>query len=1587
MTTRRLPIARRLIAVAFLALLPISVRTAESKDEPAKKEPAEAKQDADKNKKEAPAADNKPAEKQADKQAAEKVPPVRNPLTDLIKRVLRPGNLPQPGATPALEQADQKPKTPANRHAADPRAPYDTKVGNWLRRLQSALKDRAWRDAMDLLPRITEQPEDSLTLNDAAQWVSVRSELRRILAAAPEEFLSEYRLQYGGLAKQLLHEALRSGDAADFGRIAGTYFHTESGYAAANHLGTLHLDRGEFELASYWFSALWQAKAPITRDALWRTKAAGALKQSGAKELSATILSAAPDVSHSRVDIGGERRDAIDWLGSVPSAVASIESTLREWPMFYGNSRRAGIAAGGEPLLMPRWRQTITDSHPVATQLEYLLEDLGDQPGAHLPLLFPTLVSGKVIFRTLHGVAVADAESGRVLWETQADVSPEQLLGGNRQPASQPTGLQLPGLGLNRVLRFRTGINSYNNGAAEYTPLCNLLYRNLNFGTVSSDGRQVFVLDDLQFLTNRQPGQNWGWDGSQDPPTAGATKLTSYDLETGRLLWEIGGMGYGEEFDRPLAGHFFFGPPTVDGDELFVVGESTFGERSGEVRLFCLDPHSGSERWSQLLAFSQSGIEKDVGRRWWSAQPAFDRGVIVCPTTVGWVLGLDRVTRSILWGYRIPLPNGNNRFGEPNEMQWMVQNTALSQRWSPAPPVIAGGHVVLTPLESQNLVCLDLATGKELWSKPRGNGLFLGGVVDGRVLLVGSEGVTAYGLEDGAQKWTAKTAVPAGRGVVADGRYYLPLSSGEVWGIQLPDGTVASKSYLPAGADGLGNLAMYRGKLYSFDALGITAFEQREAIHAEIARRKTQNPQDAWALLREAEIELLNRDVPAALKRLRGIPSQNLDTEDAARLRKLKIEALTRSIRSDLAHAESERNLGELLTLVASPAERQAADRLQAEMFLAAKDYSRAFDAFLKLADQPAGEMIVDDDDAALQVRADLWAAGRIRDLLEVLPEAGRSPIDERISQLAVQAAERTIADREKFIRLFGTHPQADAMRRDLAEDAAQRGDFITAEHLLRELQRSTDRNRAAAATERLARLLLSRKLEADAAACYRELELYFADAVVTDGKTGAQWVADLRESGGLPSDELATPDWHVREVRLERTGANYSNSYLQELNIAGTSAPYFRSARFDVKQVEQRMEISDVFDDHILWSLPLRSKGGSSEGGLVLATSSGRLLTLLHRGVIHALSPVDRRILWTHPLESRAGSQNYYGRNQNPLQPMQQAAGYRNRSPGGSGGSAGGLNLANHQIVCYQGRRTLHVLDAMTGEPRWTMSGIRPGSLVLGNEQFVFVRPSDGSDALALRSLDGKPLKVPGLTALLNRAIQVTERGVILTESSTQPPLVKVQLHDPISGNNLWSTEFPRGVMMSVVDHDRIALLDPSGKFDLLDLRNGAVQTLGTVAAEDLKGRQEAYVLADNLNVYLLINRSGQQNYYSEQVPFVRINGMVLAFDPRADKLRWKQAVTSQNLVLERLDFSPFLVFATRKYERKGAVHVWSLSLLALDKQNGARLIDVSAPSQPGFRSVTVNAAERFVELRGYNERVRLYPIEERAAAGQSSD
>jgi outer membrane protein assembly factor BamB len=1535
-----------------------------------------------------------------DKPAADKpveTPPEKNqilqPLSDFFRRKKKDQQKKEDAPVQRI------PPTPAgaqvrkpSRLGIDGRAPSEKRADDLLRKALAAIAEAKWNEALELLQKVALLPEDTLYRTetgkdqDGVKWISMHDEAQRLIGTAPAESLKQYRAQYGGLARQLLADANQSGDPADFGRLARSYFHTEAGYEAANRIGSLHLDRSELALAARWFSALWQARPALSQSPLWRAKAALALLQTGQNELAREIFDVSTaDVPTTAAALGGGSRAANRWLASAPQLPGPTEVPLTEWPMFFGTPRRTGVALGGEPLLLPRWRVAMSDRQPVRAQIEHLLEDLSEQGSHPLPLIFPTMVAGRIVFRTLHGVQVVEAETGHPLWQTDEFQPLERLIAGI---GGQVDVANDNGFFPRQMLRgMRFANNGFANGVAgENLPLCHLLFRNANFGLTSSDGHRVFVVDDPVFFTNRHPGYPVNWVDPNVPVGNSSTRLAAFDLETGRPLWEVGGPSYGESFDPPLAGYFFFGAPVADGDDLFVIGESTSGETNKQIRLICLDPESGSVKWTQLVASADPDIEKDVCRRWWTAQVAVADGMVICPTTVGWTVAVDRLTHTLLWGHRslVPPRPSPDPFRGEGEIANLIPLWQLKDAWGPAPPVVHAGRVVYSSPEGQNFVCLDQATGKELWTKARGSLSYFAGVYEKLAIVVGRDSVSAWQFENGAEAWPSiKIPAPSGRGVMLADQFYLPVSAGEIWTIRLATGEVAGKMSLPDGHP-VGNLAMYHGMLLAADALGLTAFEQRDAVQNEIQRRRKLDPRDPWALIREAQIKVLGYDLPGALETLRQVPRERLPQELRATFRESLARALTASIREDFSKPSTDADLADLETVVASADERQNLRRLQVELFIDRAQYQRAFEAYLLIADE-SNLLFTRDDSPAVQIRSDLWAADKIVELLRRLDSTDRGAINRRVDALQTAAAgsEKT---QLKFLTLFGDWPQAVSVRRNLAEKFADRGEFLPAERLLRQLAHCGDPATEVAAVERLARLMIDFKLPAEAAAEYVDLERRFALVPLSIGDTGAQFVKALRKSGKFPEWPTGALDWHTDAIRVERHGVTgFSTTVTQELTSLGSSAPFFAGHRLEVDSSSQRLDVVDGFSDDLYWSVPLRARGGSADNSMAVARASSHQLALLHQGVLHGLSPVDRRVLWTRPVENRGSIPNMFGRNLSALPPMQTPGSLAARQAGLQSQTAqsAALCVVGSDIVGILGRRNLTVLDGLTGEVSWTLAGLRAGTVLLGGEKIVYVRPPDGQNPLALRAIDGQRIETKNLELTLNRFLHLVNDQFIMSGLANNKP--GLRLYDPVSDRDLWTAALPQQARISILDNDRAALIEPDGKFGLIDLKTGKRQALATIPDEDLNPRSEAFVVADSDSLFLLLNKGPPSSNFSDQVPFLRASGTVVAFDLESGKQRWKQVVQQQNLLLERLTACPFLLFSNRDYKPKGRLPVWTLHLIAIDKLTGARLLDEKTISQPGFRSVNVNAADRYVELRSYSERLRLYPADKPASAGQS--
>jgi len=172
-----------------------------------------------------------------------------------------------------------------------------------------------------------------------------------------------------------------------------------------------------------------------------------------------------------------------------------------------------------------------------------------------------------------------------------------------------------------------------------------------------------------------------------------------------------------------------------------------------------------------------------------------------------------------------------------------------------------------------------------------------------------------------------------------------------------------------------------------------------------------------------------------------------------------------------------------------------------------------------------------------------------------------------------------------------------------------------------------------------------------------------------------------------------------------------------------------------------------------------------------------------------------------------------------------------------------------------------------------------------------------------------------------------------------------------------------------------------------LVDLQNGKSRRIGeAISKSDLKSKSELFAIADQHNLYFIVNRRDRESYYySDGIAPLHVNGLVFAFDRKTGRQLWKQKVQNQNLVRQQFNHSPMLVFAARKYVQKPFAYS-TLSLLVLDKQTGRRLVERTAPSNSysDYHNLSLNMDERYIELRSYNQRIRFIATDRQTAAAK---
>ena len=746
---------------------------------------------------------------------------------------------------------------------------------NWLQ--AASLFDSAWS-------QICEGEDPPLTANggDVQQLRPGQSELlaggrarlESLFLTSDAALREEYRRQYSGVADQALANAATGSSLAALQTVAARYRFLKAGESAMRSLARMSLERGEFLDATLRLERLRRLsgfslqsdqgrrlRLQIAMSA-WRA----GLRIDAISELKSLIEESTADILVGRqtVRLPKVSDEAEQWFVQAvgqPSgklATAAANAPIQpQWTQINGNYRRTAGQATGPVEMATVWTSSLFEvqdflfadrMNPALSitreALSNILLRFLEDNSTITPVAVPLVIGDQLIVSTITGLQAFDAATGELRWEAsnpdgRLQTAVENILAAQKEAEQQtqpeasvddlPPGLQIVPGNRNRANRFNSVQFMTQSLAA------NLLFQKLRTNTaeqLSSNGQTVFAVEDSAWVT---------WSSDFDQTGSGSARLPAnylraYDAETGICRWEAGGQRSSQTQANTLSGFYFLGAPLILGSRVYVLAES----REGIFLLQLGEPESRSDAGgsgnprvlhSQLLAVPQFTLQDHPVRKHAGLVPSYAQGLLICPTCDEHVIAISAEDHSVRWAYRYA---GSVRLPELGQQVPVLAGAMSSMhsdrvdvaaRWTDSLPRIVGDRILYSPRDADELLCLDLQTGRELWRTPRGLARSVAAVTDDVVVVLGNKLVMAVTIQTGELLWTQeiRDGVISGT-AAADGRMiHVPTSTPSLVSFEISSGrrllTRRLKTTEPAG-----NLLMLNDRLICQSMTTISSF-------------------------------------------------------------------------------------------------------------------------------------------------------------------------------------------------------------------------------------------------------------------------------------------------------------------------------------------------------------------------------------------------------------------------------------------------------------------------------------------------------------------------------------------------------------------------------------------------------------------------------------------------------------------------------------------------------------------------------------------------------------------------------------------
>jgi outer membrane protein assembly factor BamB len=1415
---------------------------------------------------------------------------------------------------------------------------------------ENLIAKKKYPDAVRQLQRILDDPEDSwveLPGGPSQRFQSAKQQSADRLGRLPVSARQSYETEFGQVARRMLEDATARGDRIALDEVVRRFFHTQAGYEAAYLLGNRLLDDSMLLAAAAQFDRLRASPGGRRFEPMLSLKTAYCCMRSGLTEHASQILSGLQaSGSRASVNIGGRSitipdgdSRALQWLARVMGPAQPVPPVPAiDWPMFGGGPARNAEGASALPLGEPIWTQSVIRDPKFRgkerfAHIETVLKgyEQGDHGFLTLPVTEPVVVGNTAVFRSLARVRAVDIRTGERLWDfldgdlfygilAKADY---QTRGGNRLPLNLE--VTEPGADLRLFLNARS-------------------FRDRSYSTLSSDGQRVFFLLDMGFLGQEE------FRSSPLLEVLGARDqniLAAVDLATGEIQWEIGGAR-ADRKNREHAGTFFLGSGLPLEGALYCLGEL-----DGEISLFKLDPSTGKTAWSQRLVFPLGRLPHFPLRRLAGDNPSYASGLLVCPTTAGVVAAVDPSSRTLRWEYRYRI-NVAEDLPDPR-LVWADQPlfTGIdeSSRWLDSAPTIAEESVLLTPRDSDELHCLNLADGSLRWKRDRGNRLFVAAVLEGAVVVVGRSSVEALRLSDGNPVWRQPIDVPmpAGRGFRNGPLYHLPLSTGELATIDLRRGRLITRSRFPSNLKP-GNLVAANGTVVMQSPSALMGFRPTADFEQALVATLAQKPDEPGALAARGELRLDRGQTTAGLDDL----FHSLRERPERHAEDLAVATVLESLRYDFANSRAV--AARIEPLIVEPSQRFEFHRLMARGLEQSGDFAGALDHDLRLVNDDVLAKTLVSVGESIRVQPAAIIAPDLGELFLKAPASQRAGLRRKIEEwIARLAAERKMNQLTRAAASLRELPEDVGLRRTLVEKLPAQSDRAEIVRQLTHLRASGDAAAAGFATARFARLMIDQGRAEEALPLLTELEDKFRGLVSLDRKTGPDLARAWRLEPAVKSAQSRLSPWPSTHLSVRRQEEDRATRAIMAVSVDQRTGPFFRQWRFESRlHGASRGPTLVAFDEtgSQRWQLDLdtaHSQSGAPGVGMpmdppVAIRVHGPLLEVaMHRrfAVFDGFEGhAPPRLLWTGAL----------------YDPRWSLA--QNRSEIGLAG------LMTDDFVFYQVGSVLRCADVVTGEVVWERRNVPPSYMLQGEEDYlVALARSERNDpsGLVLRTATGEKVLSGFFGVAGPQSTEWKGRHVLMT--TTGPSHLSLSLLDLVQrGKPAWSRSYPMPAWTTPIDDEEFAVLDSQGMLHICSFESGVPIVETTI---DRPGSVSQVLVRRVGRRYIVISQGGVVRFPGfRDIPHGLPSGKIWAIDRDSGKTAWAVSMPVPQVLLETPGDSPVLAFLRQPARFESARSNGENVLSLVDARTGALLYDTADTTLPERINVRLDRDARRVTV-----------------------